>query len=144
MKLSTKSRYGTRAVLEIARNYGQTPVKRRAIVEKQQVPDSYLENILVALKNAGIIMTKRGAHGGYELQRAPQEITFYDIVHALEGSFAPVECVENREYCDRVESCPTHEVWKDLHEAQKKTLMSFTMHDILQKQNRQNAMNFCI
>ncbi|MDA3833787.1 MAG: Rrf2 family transcriptional regulator, partial [Spirochaetales bacterium] len=72
MRLSTKGRYGTRAIIEIAKKYGKQSVKRRDIVDAQNVPDSYIENILVSLKAAGLVRTIRGANGGYQLAKSPE------------------------------------------------------------------------
>lgn len=131
MKLSTKSRYGVRAVLEIARNYQKGPIKRRDIAQRQEISDAYLENILLVLRNTGIIETTRGANGGYVLARPPEKITILEIVDSLEGSIAPVECVEDPDGCRKSCSCAARNVWRKLHEARVKILGEMHLSDLL-------------
>jgi Rrf2 family protein len=142
-KLSTKCRYGTRAILEIAKCYGRDPVKRKNIALSQGVSQAYLVNILISLKNSGFIDTVRGAQGGYVLKRAPSQIVLFDVVQALEGSLAPVECLENKNACDRIASCKARTVWKELMEAQKQVLGSVTLQDILDRKELKD-FDFCI
>ena len=134
MKLSTKCRYGARAVVEIALNYENGPVKRKTISLNQDISDSYLENILLSLKSSGIISTTRGPNGGYVLRRPPSEITFLEVVKALEGDISTVDCIGNPGYCKRNELCSTREVWKKMEEAQVNILKSITVQDIVKKE----------
>jgi Rrf2 family cysteine metabolism transcriptional repressor len=142
-KLSTKCRYGTRAIVEIAKSYGKVPVKRKEIAESQGISESYLENILISLKNSGMIDTIRGAQGGYMLNKPPSAIALFDVVQALEGSLAPVECLEKQSACDRVARCTTRNLWKDLMDAQKKVLQSVTLQNLIDNE-KNDVMNFCI
>lgn len=145
MRLSTKGRYGTRAILEIAKAYGKNPVKRREIVESQQVPDSYIENILVALKAAGLIGTIRGANGGYELSRAPEKITVLEVIEALEGTIAPVYCLEeSSKECDRIDHCTTREIWDEMYQAMRNVLLSYTLADIIRKEEQNPLPDYSI
>ncbi len=144
VKLSTKCRYAARAMMEIGRNYGKGPKKRKNIAELQAVSDSYLENILIVLKSAGLIETIRGARGGYVLTRAPDQITMLDIISALEGSLAPVECLDKPEICDRVGSCPTREVWVKLLKVQKKVLRESTVQDLLERERNMQSPDYVI
>jgi Rrf2 family transcriptional regulator, cysteine metabolism repressor len=143
LKLSTKCRYGTRAIVEIARCYGRNPVKRKDIAESQGISEPYLVNILLALKNDSIIDTIRGAQGGYFLTRPPAEISLFQVVKALEGSVAPVECLEHKGVCDRVAGCAARKVWKELMEAQEKVLRSVTLQQLLDKE-KTDSPDFCI
>lgn len=136
MKLSTKCRYGARAIIEIAKNYRDKPVKRKIIVKNQDISDSYLENILISLKNSGIVGSIRGTNGGYVLRRSPSEITFLEIVNALEGSISPVECVNNPSVCTRVDICSTRGVWKSLNQVQEKLLSSITIQELIDKEKK--------
>ncbi len=131
MKLSTKSRYGARAILEIAKTHKNRPIKRKEIVEAQHIPDSYLENILVTLKAAGLINTIRGAQGGYTLTRNPEEITLFDVVQALEGTIYPVPCIESGN-CDLAEICTTKGVWGEMYEAIHSVLSKYTLQKIVE------------
>jgi Rrf2 family protein len=143
LKLSTKTRYGTRAIIEIAKSYGKNPVKREDISKKEKVSKTYLENILIALKTHGIIDTQRGANGGYRLAKPPSEITMLDIVNALEGSISPVECLEQNVKCNMLPKCKTRKVWQKLMEAQKEVLCSITLEDII-KDEEQKYIDFSI
>ena len=143
MRLSTKSRYGTRAILEIAKSYGQNPIKRKEIVAGQKIPDSYLENILITLKAAGFIRTLRGAHGGYQLTRSPKLITILEIANALEGHMTPVPCIDTGS-CDLIKECATRSVWSEMYQAMEKVLSSYTLQDIIEKDNASDVLDFNI
>ncbi len=144
MKLSTKCRYGSRAVLEIARNIDRGPIKRKDIVKSQMISDSYLENILISLKNSGIIDTIRGANGGYLLRRSPSEITLLEIVNALDGTLSPVECIDNPSSCERTVRCATRNAWKRLKEAQEEVLRSITVQELLEFEKKAFVVDYCI
>ncbi|MBD3347414.1 MAG: Rrf2 family transcriptional regulator [Chitinivibrionales bacterium] len=144
MKLSTKSRYGVRAILEIAKNYEKVPTKRKNIVAKQNISDAYLENILIMLKNNGIIETVRGARGGYIINRPPSMITLMEIVGALEGSLAPVDCLDNPSLCSEVQHCPSRKVWKKLYEARRAVLEETTLQDLLDGSESAGKSGYCI
>ena len=134
MKLSTKCRYGIRAIIEIAENYGKGPVKRKTIVKNQNIPDSYLENILILLRNKGIISTIRGANGGYILNNAPQEVDLLEVVNALEGTLSPVICLENNSFCDKFEECSIVGVWKELRQIQEDFLHGISIQSLIDKE----------
>ena len=133
MKLSTNCRYGIRALLEIARHYGEPPVKRKEIAHNQAISLSYLENILLTLKNYNLIDSIRGAHGGYILTRAPEEINLFEIFRALEGSLAPVPCLDNPLSCRRFDDCVTRSVWQELKDAKEQVLKKTTIQDLLNR-----------
>ena len=119
MKLSSKCRYGIRAVIEIARNYRKRPTKRKEIAASQDLDDSYLENILIDLKNKNIVGAIRGAKGGFVLKKAPEEITMLYVIESLQGDLSPVECLCTPSICDRVENCVTRPVWQKMKDAQE-------------------------
>ncbi len=144
MKLSTKCRYGTRAMVEIAKRHGQGPVKRREIARTQDISDSYLENILIALKHGGLIETIRGARGGYVLKVPPGEISLLEVFNALEGPFLPVGCLDSDETCGRLDDCQTRQVWKRLQEAVQSVLRKETIQSLLDDEARNKASNYCI
>ena len=133
MKLSTKSRYGLRAILEIAKN-GATPAKRKDIASSQAISDSYLENILIVLKNNRLIETSRGVNGGYVLTRKPSEISILEIVNALEGPLDLVECVGAPSGCRKSEACAARTVWKELADSWHQTLSSLTLQELLDRE----------
>ena len=93
MKVSTKSRYGVAAMVDIAQHHGAGPVALRSVAERQQVSEHYLEQLMSSLRNAGYVRSIRGAQGGYVLAKNPALITVGDIVRAMEGPIAPVDCL---------------------------------------------------
>ncbi|NLD98253.1 MAG: Rrf2 family transcriptional regulator [Fibrobacter sp.] len=137
MKLSTRCRYGTRAMLELARNYLKGPVKRDEISRSEDISSSYLENILISLKSRNLIRTIRGANGGFSLVSSPETITMYDIVSALEGSIEPVDCVENSTQCSRSISCTARKFWVNFHEQQVKLLKDTSLQSLLNMETRE-------
>lgn len=145
MKLSTKARYGLRAAVEIAKTYGaQAPAKRKNIAASQDISDSYLENILIVLKNNRIVETTRGANGGYVLCREPSKITVYDIVTALEGPMDLVECVGNASSCEKTSHCAAHSVWKELADQWRLTLEKISLKDMLDREKALGSQNYSI
>jgi Rrf2 family protein len=143
MKLSTKCRYGARAIIEIGKNYNKIPTKRKDITCNQGIPSSYLENILIGLKSSGLVATIRGPKGGFTLGKKPEEITMLDVVEALNGSLAPVDCI-TQDFCQNSSSCVTKEVWEKLQKAQEEVLRSYTVADLVAKSNAMTGLDFSI
>ena len=131
MKVSTKCRYGIRAVIEIARNRNQVPTKRSDIASIQRIPNSYLENILIALKHSNIVISIRGAGGGFILKRPPEQISILDVFEALQGDLALLDCIDSPEVCDRSANCIVRPVWIEMQEAQKDVLRKISIGDLL-------------
>lgn len=131
MKLSTKCRYGLRAMIEIARNFNAGPLNRKAIAKAQHISKAYLENILISLREKNLIRTTRGASGGFVLREPPSRTTVLQIVNALEGSIAPVDCIENPALCERAGPCPARKAWQKLFTAQTAALSGMTLQDLL-------------
>ncbi|MBN1575888.1 MAG: RrF2 family transcriptional regulator [Chitinispirillaceae bacterium] len=134
MKLSTKSRYGLRAAVEIAKSYGAAPAKRKTIAANQDISDSYLENILIVLKNNRIVETTRGVNGGYILSRPPREITVLEIIEALEGPLDLVDCISSNTPCRKAETCAARTMWKDLSDSWKSILGRLTLQDMIERE----------
>ncbi len=143
MKLSTKYRYGSRAILEISRRYGEGPVKRKELVKILDIPDSYLENILVAMKNGGLISTTRGAHGGYVMAVDPADTTLYDVIKAMGGGEAPVKCIDEPESCCKIDNCSTRKVWVKMKEAMDEALKEKTLKEMLEDE-AESPLNYVI
>lgn len=124
MKLSTKGRYGLRAVIDLAVNSEQGPVSIMAISKRQDISERYLEQIMAKLKKAEIVKSIRGANGGYVLGREAEDISVGDILRALEGSLAAVECqgFENGEGCMVKDVCVTKYVWKKINDSINRTV----------------------
>ncbi|MFH2007005.1 MAG: Rrf2 family transcriptional regulator [bacterium] len=139
MKLSTRTRYGLRAMIELA-SYGSSgPIMVRKIAEKQQISKKYLDIIFTSLKVAGLVRAIRGATGGFLLTRAPKDIRISEIVSALEGALAPVECCQSPEVCDRSHHCAAQVLWNQLAAAIQDTLDSTTLADLVASQARLDA-----
>ncbi|HBQ85785.1 MAG TPA: Rrf2 family transcriptional regulator [Syntrophomonas sp.] len=133
MKLSTKGRYGLRAMLEMALNADNGPITTRTIAERQEISERYLEQLLIPLKQAGLVKSIRGSQGGYILSRSPEKITVCDIIRVLEGPIAPVDCVNelNPEECDRSGFCVTRGIWTRVRDAIIEVLDSYSLQDLV-------------
>ena len=136
MKLSARSRYGTRALLELALHQGKEPVQLKDISRSQQIPRQYLEHIIAPLISTGMIRTTRGARGGVSLARTPEEIKLSEVIQLLEGSVAPAECLNNPGVCDRSGFCVTRDIWNELKEAMEGVLASTTLKDLVDRQKK--------
>ncbi len=134
MKLSTKGQYATRAMLDLALHFGEGPILVKDISRREEISERYLEQLLTPLKLAGLIRSIRGAHGGFTLAKPPSEISLIEIIHIMEGSTAPVECVDDAQICSRSEFCVTREVWAEMKKATDTVLESVTLQDLLQRQ----------
>lgn len=134
MKLSTKGRYATRAILDLAINQGEGPILLKEIAQRQQISLSYLEHLITPLIAGGLIRSTRGAKGGVSLAKPPEEIKLIEVIQLLEGSLAPVECVNNPKLCPRSELCVTRDVWTELKNAMTGVLESTTLQDLVDRQ----------
>jgi len=133
MKLSTRSRYGTRLMLDMAQHYNQGPVQLGDIAKRQDISVKYLEQIIIPLKKARFIDSVRGPKGGHVLARPPAEITVAEIVALLEDGAGLVECSEHAEVCGRAGTCPTRLIWQEASQAMFNTLESITLADLVEK-----------
>ena len=139
MRLSTKSRYGTRAMLDIAINYEKGPVSVKSMAHRQGISVKYMEQLIPLLKMAGLIRSVRGAGGGYTLSKDVHQINLRDIIDALEGSMFPVDCVDNPEICNRANKCVTYEIWKAIQDTINNMLDSITLADMVERQLKINS-----
>ncbi|MCL0036272.1 Rrf2 family transcriptional regulator [Dehalococcoidia bacterium] len=136
MRLSTKAEYGTRAMLDLAIRSGEGPVLVREIAKRQAFSARYLQQLLLPLKVAGLVRATRGAHGGFSLARSPSEIKLSEIIQIMEGSTAPLECVDDAGVCSRADSCITREIWGEMKKAMDGVLESTTLQDLVERQKR--------
>ena len=136
MKLSTKGRYGTRALLELSIRYGEGPVPLKDIARNQWISLQYLEHIITPLVTAGIVLSIRGPRGGVWLARSPQEIKLSEVIGLLEGSIAPVECVNDPKYCSRSDFCVTRDIWGELKKVMDGLLESTTLQDLVERHKK--------
>lgn len=133
IKLSTKGRYGTRLMLNLALHYneGREAVVLRNISQEEDLSIRYLEQIIIPLKINKLVKSVRGAGGGYTLARHPSHITLCEIIEVLEGSCALVDCIEDPGSCERMTECATYEVWKEASELLKNYFERKTLQDLV-------------
>jgi Rrf2 family protein len=140
MKLTTKTRYGVRALFDMAYHAGTLPVQIKDISRRQEISPRYLEQIFQVLKKAGLLNSKRGPQGGYSLARPPAEITLLDIISATEGRIALLDCSEEGEEkngkataCERMNHCATQSFWAEAGQHLEAYFASVTLKDICDK-----------
>ena len=131
MKLSTRSRYGTRMVLDLARRFDEGPVRIGDIAEREGISVKYLEQLIIPLKQANFIKSVRGPKGGHMLSRSPETITVGEVVKVLEGGTNLTACVENPDKCERSPDCVTRDVWEVASKAMYDKLDSMTLAGLL-------------
>lgn len=144
MKLSTRTRYGIRAILELALNYGKGPLQLKIIAESQEISVKYLEQLMAILKSAGMVKSIRGSKGGYILARSPGEIKVSDCFNCLEGPVVTAECVENFSYCRRISDCVVRDIWVEMHKAIMNVLQSMTLQDLVDRSKGGKTVNYNI
>lgn len=132
MKLSTRGRYGLRAMIDMAQSEDTGPIATHTIAERQGISERYLEQLMVPLKRAGLVKSIRGSQGGYILGRSTDDITAGDIIRVLEGPIAPVECVSehNPESCERSDYCITRVIWAKVRDSIAEVLDSYSLTDL--------------
>ena len=139
MRVSTRGEYGVRAMFDLALNYGSGPIPLKTVARRQLVSETYLEQLMGALRKAGLVASKRGAQGGYELAHPPDQITIGQIIRVLEGPITPLDCLDTDAgtgpYCDQPEQCVLRGLWKQLQDSMERVLDSTTLEDL-----RQNAI----
>ncbi len=141
IKLSTKGRYGTRLMQNLAQNYnnGNEAVILKSISDTEEISIRYLEQIVIPLKISRLVKSIRGAGGGYTLARRPSEIKVSEILHALEGSCCLVDCVEDPDYCDRIPICASYDIWEEASNRLKDYFDSITLQDLIKISDKKNA-----
>lgn len=139
MKLSTRTRYGTRALLDLALHGGEKPVQLKDIAGRQNISLHYLEHIIAPLVGSGIVKSIRGVRGGLRLTRQPKDVKLSEVIQLLEGAIAPVDCIGNPESCDRADICVTRDVWCEIKKAIDTALESVTLQDLVEKQRRKET-----
>lgn len=133
MKLSTRSRYGTRLLLDMAQHYDQGPIQLGDIAKRQEISVKYLEQIIIPLKKAHYVSSVRGPKGGHFLAKPPEEITLGEIVALLEDGTSLLECSEHAEVCQRAAACPTRLIWKEAAQAMFDKLFAITLADLAKR-----------
>jgi len=131
MKLSTRSRYGTRMMLDLAQHYDEGPVQIRNVSKRENISVKYLEQLIIPLKKANFIKSVRGPKGGHMLAKPPEAITVGEIVRVLEGGINLSSCIENPEVCDRTSDCLTRGLWEEATKAMYEKLNSATLSKMI-------------
>ncbi len=141
MKLSTKGRYGLRAMVDLVLNSKEENSSLKSISERQNISMNYLEQIISILKKAGYVKSVRGARGGYSLAKSPDAISVGDILRALEGSLNPVDCalVNENKQCDDVDCCITKVVWKKISDSINEVVNNISLQDLVDGHNDNGA-----
>jgi len=140
MKLSTKGRYGVRLMADLGLYFEQSPILLKDIAARQDISEKYLWQLIPPLKSAGLIISVRGAHGGYKLAKSPSQITLKDIVLVLEKPICFAECVNAPSLCGRSGNCIFREIWGEITQNMLSTLESFTLEKIIEKHQRKTKV----
>lgn len=140
MRMSTRGRYGVRAMLDIALNYEKGAVSLKDLAKRQNLSEKYLEQLIPPLRSAGLIRSIRGAGGGYTLTKEPSEINLLEIIQALE-KISPVDCLDAPEICPNIKTCVTYDVWKEINDSTSKILNSLTLSEMVERQHRKLEAN---
>ena len=131
MRISTRSRYGIRLMINLAANYNKRNVFLKDIAREEEISEKYLSQIVIPLRRAGLISASRGVHGGYMLAKSPQEITAKEMVEVLEGDLYLIECSRDRDACNRVDGCASRGLWEGLSDSITEYLSSVALDDLL-------------
>ena len=133
MKISTKIRYGTRAMIELASHYGEGPVELKEIAKKENISLKYLEQVITPLRTAGLVKSVRGSKGGYSIAKPPSEICVNDLVEILEGPINLVECLNDPKVCQKSPICVTRDIWKEVSDTINGIFHSITLQDMINR-----------
>jgi Rrf2 family protein len=133
MRMTMKGDYGLRAMIDLAAHYGQGPVPSSEIAGRQLIPEHFLDQLLITLRRAGLLKSQRGPQGGHMLARPPSQITMSDIIHALEGNTAPMECVPNPAVCQLSAGCGIREVWIQVEDYAQQLLNATTLDQLAER-----------
>lgn len=141
LKLSTKGRYGVRAMFDLAQHTDEGPISLKSIAERQDISEHYLEQLISPLRKAGLVKSVRGAQGGYMLGKDPEKIRVGDIIRVLEGPIAPTDCVaeEGPDCCSKAEYCPTRSIWVKVRDSIANVLDSITLETMLDDAKKREA-----
>jgi Rrf2 family cysteine metabolism transcriptional repressor len=141
LKLSTRGRYGLRAMFDLAMNESQGPIPLNEIADRQNISESYLEQLFAILRREGLVNSVRGAHGGYLLGASPNDIYIGQILRTLEGDIAPADCVSNEDVagCMDADACVTRIIWEKIRDSINQVIDSITLEDMVNQQKMINS-----
>ncbi|MBN2441308.1 MAG: Rrf2 family transcriptional regulator [Spirochaetales bacterium] len=140
MKISKRSRYGIRMILELALHYGKEPLQISEIAQKEEISPKYLGQLIIPLKHAGYVSSIRGAYGGYVLAKPPEKITIKEIFTLLEGPVSLTECTTNPDICKRTAICCTRDIWKLISDRISGLLDTITLMDLVEDTKKKQSM----
>jgi Rrf2 family protein len=140
MKISTKFRYGARAMLELASRYGEGPIELKEIAKRENISLKYLEQVIIPLRTAGLVKSVRGSKGGYALAKPPSEICLNDVVEILEGPVNLVECLRDPKVCQKSSSCVTRDIWKEVSDAIYGIFHSITLEEMVSRRKEKDEI----
>jgi Rrf2 family cysteine metabolism transcriptional repressor len=141
VRLSTKGEYASRAMLELAFHYESKPLHIRDISKAQSIPQRFLEQILLQLKRAGYLRSRKGPDGGYYLSRPPADINIAEVIRVMDGPLAPIDCVSvtAHEVCPHEKTCSLKWLWKEVRDAVAEILERTTLEDLVQRSKRRGG-----
>ena len=146
MKISTKGRYALRLMLDLSINHTGSYIPLKTIAQRQHISDKYLEQIIHLLSKNGLVQSARGAMGGYRLARTPEQYTVGEILRIVEGSLAPVSCLDCATPCDKIDSCITVGLYKKIQDAIDEVVDHITLADMINeyRSKHQDKPNYMI
>jgi Rrf2 family protein len=133
MRITMKGDYGLRAMIDLASRYGEGPVPSAAIAARQRIPEHFLDQLLIGLRRAGLLKSQRGPQGGHMLARPPAQITMGDVIYALEGSPAIMECLPNPHACQLTPGCAIREIWMQVEDYAQKLHAATTLERLAER-----------
>ena len=140
MWLSRKGDYGVRALIDLALHDGEGPVQRAGIADRQEIPESYLDHLMALLRRGGFVRSVRGPGGGHLLTRRPEEICLLHVIETLEGSVAPISCVEEGEECTHsCGLCAQRPVWEEIYQDMRRRLGAVSIADLAERTRAQQS-----
>jgi Rrf2 family protein len=141
MRLSRKGEYALRAMIVLAQDYGEGPVRIQDIAARERIPRKFLEQILLDLKRAGLVQSRRGVGGGYLLLREPGKVTFAEIVRTIDGPLAPLSCVSRHAHvrCPDQQSCGLYNVMREVRDAVASVMEGVTLKDACSAKGRRRS-----
>src|SRR5438093_13520692 len=141
MRISMRADYGARAMIDLAQRHGHGLTQTSDIAARQHIPESYLEQLLAALRKAGLVRSVRGPAGGHELARPPTELTLGDVLDVLEGVTTPSSCMDDNGVCTVSSVCVLQDVWCELADTYQRVIHGITVDSLAQRQADREARN---
>lgn len=128
-------------MLELASRYGEGPIELKEIAKKEDISLKYLEQVINPLRTGGLVKAIRGSKGGYSLAKPPSEICLYDVMETLEGPLSLLDCLRDSRTCQKVPSCVTRDIWKEVSEAISKIFYSVTLEEMVRRKKEKEGLH---